>query len=122
MKPVKLASAVLILIVAAVFINSICISSITRELAREVGEVDTEDTSDAKGEYERLFKKFKRAERFISITVSHDDLTNIEESFAEIIGAADAGIEATVRMIKSRLEDSLEHLGRLSGINLDSII
>ena len=54
--------------------------------------------------------------------MSHDDLTNIEEAFAEIIGAARAGNEIGLITLKSRLRDSLEHLGRLSSINLDSIL
>ena len=82
----------------------------------------TSDPASAMAEFERLFTSFRKAEKFISITVGHDDLTHIEENFADIIGAARAGDEDALVTTKSRLIDSLGHLRRLSGISLDSII
>lgn len=122
MKTTKIAVFVLILLFAAILTNSIMISRITDRLSGKVDAIDCEDTESAAREYENLSKEFKKAEKYISLTVSHDDLTNIEESFAEIIGAAKAGNEIGLITLKSRLRDSLEHLGRLSSINLDSIL
>ena len=68
-----------------------------------------------------LYETFKEKETFISLTVNHEDLTDIENSFAEIIGAAKSGDIDGVITIKSRLISALTHLGRLTGINLDSI-
>ena len=103
------------LLTCAILANSFYIMKITSELSDEL-ELAAVDN------YEKIAKKFQKKERYISLTVSHDDLTNIEEAFAELIGAANAGDEARLVTIKSRLKDSLTHLGRLSGINLDSIL
>lgn len=122
MKAAKIATLCLIILALSIFANSLYIEKTTKRLSQMVKQADISDMEKCNEEYERIFKEFKKAERFISLTVSHDDLTNIEEGFADIIGASRAGISANVMIVKSRLEDSLEHLGRLSGINLDSII
>ena len=122
MKAVRIATVILISLFAAVVLNSIYISKVTEKFADSVSKIDTGDLEAAREEFEKLNEEFKKAEKFISITVSHDDLTNIEEGFADIIGAASGGIHADVTTIKSRLEDALRHLGRLSSINFDSVI
>ena len=122
MKSAKFSIAFLIFLATVIIANSLYISNVTKGLAKKVDLIDTKNTEQCAIEYKKLFSEFHKAEKFISITVSHDDLTNIEESFSDIIGAAEAGMEGYVIMIKSRLKDSLEHLGRLSGINLESII
>lgn len=122
MKAFKIATAVLVILIAAVILNSIFIGRITNDLAKRIDTLDVEEIEIASKEIEEIYGDFKRAEKYISITVSHDDLTNIEESFSDIIGALNAGRKSDVIIIKSRLFDALGHLGRLSGINLDSII
>jgi hypothetical protein len=62
------------------------------------------------------------AQHFFAITVSHDDLTNIEGCFYEILGAAEANDDDALKIAKSRLIGSLSHLKRLSAINIDSIL
>jgi hypothetical protein len=121
-KTAKIAIAVLLLLATAILANSYYIKYITSDLTKRINAVDIENTETAKKEFEGIYNKFKKAERYISLTVSHDDLTNIEEGFADIMGAFEAGAKNSIIMIKSRLTDALEHLGRLSGINLDSII
>ena len=115
MKPTKAAVFFLFILICLILINSLYITTITRELSDALDLANTD-------EYHDLSEKFKKHESFISLTVSHDDLTNIEELFAELIGAANANDEKGIITVKSRLKDSLEHLGRLSGINLDSIL
>lgn len=122
MKAVKIAISVFLILFVAIILNSLYISNRTEKIADEISKIDTNDLSKTKKRLEEICADFKKAEKFISITVSHDDLTNIEESFADIIGAAEAGMTANVITIKSRLEDALRHLGRLSSINIDSII
>ena len=122
MKAVRIASAVLVLLLMAVVLNSIYISKTTEKFADTIRDISTENLKNATEQFKKAHEEFKQAEKFISITVSHDDLTNIEESFADIIGASEAGMRVDVITIKSRLEDALRHLGRLSGINFDSII
>lgn len=115
MKPIKISAFFLFLLIAAIIANSVYIQKTTSELVKLLELADY-------ASYEDLAETFKRRERFISLTVSHDDLTNIEEGFAELIGAVSANDEASLATIKSRLIDSLEHLGRLCGINIDSIL
>lgn len=115
MKSIKTTSVFLFLLICLILANSFYIIKITNELSSELELADNE-------EYREIAEKFQKHERYISLTVSHDDLTNIEEAFAELIGAANANDEARIITVKSRLKDSLSHLGRLSGINLDSIL
>ncbi len=115
MKSIKTTSVFLFLLICSILANSFYIIKITNELSSELELADNE-------EYREIAEKFQKHERYISLTVSHDDLTNIEEAFAELIGAANANDEARIITVKSRLKDSLSHLGRLSGINLDSIL
>lgn len=122
MKAVKIAILILVILTVSVYANSLYIGYITDKIAIKVENITTDDISKAVSEFEIVFKEFQKAEKYISITVSHDDLTNIEDSFAEIIGAAKAGNTVGVITVKSRLKDSLLHLGRLSGINIDSIL
>ena len=104
-------------------IDKISVADLTTEkFADEISKIDTQDLTATAEKLKEIHREFKKAEKIISITVSHDDLTNIEESFADMIGAAEAKMETNVITAKSRLEDALRHLGRLSSINLDSII
>lgn len=121
MRSVKGAAIALILLTVTVLFNSLYIGKICRDLKSDIEGVNGTDAELLCKEYEKIFERFKKAERIISLTVSHDDLTNIEEGFAEIIGAAKAGGEVGTSTVKSRLTDALDHLGRLSGINIDSI-
>lgn len=122
MKAVKIAILILVILTVSVYANSLYIGYITDNIAIKVENITVDDIAKALSEFEKVFEEFKKAEKYISITVSHDDLTNIEDSFAEIIGAARAGNTVGVITVKSRLKDSLFHLGRLSGINIDSIL
>ena len=80
------------------------------------------DETNMKAEYEELYQSFMKKQKFISLTVSHDDLTEIENDLAEIIGATLADDRDTLIIAKSRLVMTLTHLRRLSGVNLDSIL
>ena len=122
MKTFRIAVCALVLLIAAVFANSAYIEKLTDKFVNEVEMINEKDPEIAKGELSELFSKFKKAEKIISITTSHDDLTSIEESFAEMMGAVNAKDMNELIKIKSRLKSAFEHLGRLSGINMDSII
>lgn len=122
MKALRISIITLTVLTISVYANSLFIGHITKNLSKKVESINTDNIKSAVIEFETVFDEFKKAERYISITVSHDDLTNIEESFSEIIGAANAKNQIGVKTIKSRLKDELLHLGRLSGINIDSIL
>ena len=121
MKSVRFAYLILFLLSAAVIINSIAIGNVIENLKNDVEAAEEEDMAKAKAEYEALYKKYKRYEPYVSLTVDHDDLSNLEDGFSEIIGAARADDSAALITAKSRLCDCLGHIKRLSGINIESI-
>ncbi len=99
-----------------VICNTVFLDITLGEFANEVNLINT---AEAASEFKAQFEK---KEIFISLTVSHDDLTNIEEEVAELVGAFSVNDTEEAEIIKNRLKSSLEHLRRLSGFNLDSII
>ena len=110
-----------ILIVALLVYSTV---RIDRELTDILNYADSIDTksSDALCRAQELSKNFQKAQKFISLFVSHNDLTNIEDALAEFIGLLRVGEEKEAEVVKSRLKSSLEHLKRLSGINPEAII
>lgn len=115
MKNVRIAGVLLTLTLVAVVINAIAVRSIIGGILDEVETAEAED-------YTEIFDKFKSMETYISLSVDHEDMMNIELAFAELIGAVEADDEKTATVVKSRLKHSLEHLRQLSGINIDSIL
>lgn len=85
-------------------------------------EINEKNLESAKLEVEKIYEKYQSSESFVSLTVNHDDLTHIEDNFAELIGNLSVSDIDSAKVTKNRLLCSLEHLRRLSGINLDSII
>ena len=65
---------------------------------------------------------FARLAFLISITVNHDDLEDAEECVIEFKEAIRSGDEDEIRLAKSRLVAAFIQLGRLCGVNIDSII
>ena len=121
MKSKAFAIVTVVSIILLVIFSTLYIEWEIDKITLSVDRLDT-SSENAAEEASRIRGEYKSSVCFISLFVTHDDLTNIEESFADIIGAAEAGMKSNVITIKSRLEDALRHLGRLSGINLDSII
>ena len=93
-------------------------SFVVRELID--GVIDDVENATSE-EYEDIFENFRRIEKYISLTVDHEDMMDIDLSFAELIGMAKVGDNEGAEVTKSRLRYSLEHLRRLSGMNIDSI-
>ena len=117
-----------IIAVILFFLVVISVGLNTFFLAREIDSV-TEDvkaidvtSSNAKANAEKLFYEYMKKETFISLTVSHNDLTTIEDCFVEMIGYLSIGDSDNAEVTKSRLIHSFEHLRRLSGFNIDAII
>ena len=124
MKEKIIAFCLLFLVICFVLINTLVLDRQIKALYDDTAKIEIGD-SDIQ-EVERsaleLYEEFKKREKFISLTVNHEDLTRIEESFSEIIGYLSVGNADDAMVIKNRLLDSLEHLRRLSGFNIDSII
>ena len=121
MKTVRFAYIIFILLFIGVFVNSTVLGKIFTDLDELVKNTDAGDIENAEARYTAIYEKYKSFELFISLTVSHDDLTELENCFSEIIGAAKANDKTGVITTKNRLTEGLSHIRRLSGINIDSI-
>ncbi|MBO5907458.1 MAG: DUF4363 family protein [Clostridia bacterium] len=85
-------------------------------------EINDGQTDAAVGKAEEIREYFRKKESYISLSVSHEDLSNIESILAEMIGQLEVGSCDDARVAKSRLIDALGHLKRLSGVNIDTIV
>ena len=121
MKEKILAVVILILVIGAVVTNALIIKQKIENTLAEVIDIEiTESTT--KSQAEEVFEEFLKREHYISLTVSHEDLMQTEENFADMVGCLSAGDVEGAMAAKYRLIRSLEHLRRLSGFNIDSII
>ena len=111
-------------VVGAVAINTAVLNKQITALARAVNELNIRGVTveEARERANAIFDKFKEREAYISLTVSHDDLTNIEDGFAELIGYLSVDDKDGAEVTKYKLENALLHLQRLSGFNIDAII
>ncbi len=119
MKSIVLAVISLSLLVSIVVTNSIIVSKLTDNIRKRL-ELAPNDTESAEI-YEEIFEQYMKNQKYIGITVSHEDLTNIEQEFNEILGAIEAKDKEALIISKSRLIGALKHLKRLAEINADSI-
>ena len=121
MKEKVTAIIIFILIIGFVITNSILLQNITSMLTEEISNLAV-DSEGALEEITKIDKSFKSKENYIGLTVSHDDLTNIEDCFAELTGYLSVGDSDGAEVTKHRLIRFLEHLRRLVGFNVDTII
>ena len=121
----KIAAVIILIItVGGVTLNTVVLDRMIGEklVAAEALTISDEAPGASEKAVALAYEDFKRAERYISLTVNHDDLTNIEQLFAELIGHLSVGDTDSARVTKNRLVDALCHLRRLSGFNIDSVI
>ena len=104
-----------------VVLNGLALKSKINSTIEEVTSFNIAENA-TNEEAERIFDKFLKREHYISLSVSHEDLTMIEDCFCEMIGYLKVGDRDNAEVTKGRLINSLEHLRRLSGFNYDSII
>lgn len=107
------------LVTTFVFLNSFIIFRSVTDLSNRIDAV--EPTYRNESSFIEIYEDYKGMEKYFSITVSHSDLTSIEDSFAELLGAAEAKDDESLTIAKSRLKMAFNHLKRLSGVNFDSI-
>ena len=119
-----LAACLLVLTASAVFVNTYFLGREIDRFSDRVSHISIPDTvTDTILTSARVvYADFKKAETYMSLSVNHNDLTNIEEIFSEMIGYLSVGDANGAKVAKSRLTDALGHLKRLSGINIDSIV
>lgn len=118
--------SVVILVSTLVFvgINTFVLKNQINDIIESIDELKFEEgkISEAENKAREIYDDFKKKETYISVTVNHNDLTNIEESFSELIGYLSVGDSDGAKVTKNRLIDALDHLGRLSGFNIHAII
>lgn len=121
MKQKILAVVLLIGVIAFVTVNTIVLNKQIGATIARVESLSLEEEN-AESEARRMYDDYKKKEKYMSVTVSHDDLTSIEDCFVEMIGFLSVGDVQNAAVAKSRLISCLEHLRRLSGFNMDAII
>ena len=116
-----LAVVLFALIILFVTVNTIVINKQITEVIEKVDRLDLSAENSVK-EANILYEDFMKKESYLSITVSHNDMTSIEDCFVEMIGYISVNDINNAAVVKYRLKSSLEHLRRLSGFNIDAII
>lgn len=114
------ASIILALIITSVALNTIILNRQISDLYEKAIKLNEENITEKK--IDDLLMDFQKKEKYMSITVSHYDLTNIGECLIEMKGSINQYDYTNVIVAKNRLEYFLEHLKRLSGFNLGAII
>lgn len=123
MKEKIFAVIAIISVIAIVAFNTVKLNNDISEIYDAVSTIDTnESAKSAEKRANEVYNLFRSKELFIGLTVNHDDLSNIEEDFAEMIGYLSISDNDGAAVTKNRLLDSLSHLRRLSGFNIDAII
>lgn len=107
--------------ILAIVFNTIYLGKITEGFISDIEELDVK-SDNAASDAQSIRADFMKSLAFISLTVSHDDLTNIEDGFAELVGYLAVNDTEAAEVTKNRLKCYFEHLKRLSGFNIDSII
>ena len=122
MKGTLFALITLITVLALVITNSILLHFFIDRIIKDVEAVEISKPETASDDFLKCYLLFQKYESYISLTVSHRDLTDINDCFRTIIAAGAVGDKDEMIITKNRLKGSLEHLRRLSGINFDSIL
>ena len=112
---------IFVLIIGGVIVNSLFLQSTIDLITSEVVELSINSENALKNVTE-INDNFKKKESLIALTVNHNDLTNIEDCFAELTGYLSVGDSDGAEVTKHRLICFLEHLRRLVGFNIDTII
>ncbi len=117
----KAAILIFIILFSAIVLNSVFINKTVSEIYSISTESTCENINDIKELYKEIYEIYRKNELFISLSVSHDDLTDIDIFFSEINGAIKANDFNEALIAKSCLENALHHLGQLSSFNIESI-
>ena len=117
------AIVIIVLVLSSSALNTLFLhNEIQRLISLTESLKPDEPPESALADAEELRVEFMKVEKIMSITVNHNDLTDIEEIFSEMIGYLKVEDYDGARVAKSRLEDALKHLRRLTGLNIDAVI
>lgn len=119
---VKILSVVLLFfLIASVIANTFFLTRKIEQIISDIQSASTENTHDSAGRITEIFDNYQKAEGFLSLTVSHNDLSDINGYFTELMAYLSLGNAEEASVAKSRLIDALLHLKRLSGWNIQAI-
>lgn len=119
---VKILSVVLLFfLLGAVIANTFFLTRKIEQIISDIQSASTENTNDSMGRITEIFDNYQKAEGFLSLTVSHNDLSDINGCFTELMAYISLGNAEEASVAKSRLIDALLHLKRLSGWNIQAI-
>ena len=119
---VKILSVVLLFfLIASVIANTFFLTRKIEQIISDIQSASTENTHDSAEHIMEIFDNYQKAERFLSLTVSHNDLSDINGYFTELMAYLSLGNAEEASVAKSRLIDALLHLKRLSGWNIQAI-
>ena len=112
------------LVVISVIANTVILHRNIDKIHESVDKIEINDNNCeiAKVLAEDIYELFRKRETFIGLTVNHDDLSEIEDCFSELIAYLRVDDADSASVAKNRLTDALSHLRRLSGFNIDAII
>ena len=119
MKSLIFAYVMIIILLLAVILNSIMVSKSIKGIVEMINDVY--DTSLNEERYQEIYDEYLKRQRFISLSIDHSYLGNVETGFTEVIAAAKIGEYSDLVIAKSRLLNALAHVRRLASINIDSI-
>ena len=124
MKTKILAVIICAVTVVSVYVNTYFLDAVIGEIegAVEALEISENNMSDSLMDAREIQGLWERRETFMSLSVSHKDITDVGAILAELVGQLEVGNTDDAKVTKYRLTDALGHMRRLSGINIDSII
>ncbi len=119
---IKIFSVVLLTILfVAVTINTVFLTRRIDQIITDVNSISTENTTEATERSKEIFDKHKKSEGFLSLTISHNDLADINGYFTEMIAYLSIENAEEAGVAKSRLIDALTQIKRLSGWNIQAV-
>ena len=121
MKDKILALIILVTVIAFVCINTVILDKQIECVIEKVDALNFKDKA-TMSDASELYVDFMKKQKYLSLTVNHDDMTCIEDCLIEMIGYVSVDDLQNAEVTKYRLKNSLEHLRRLSGFNIDAII
>ena len=124
MKERAMAIVLLVVVIISVVTNTLLLCSKLDHIIYRIERLNFIETNnfETKTEAEEIYKEYQDYYLFLGLTVSHDDLTNIDNCFVELLGYISINNFDEATVAQSRLINSLEHLRRLCGFNIEAII
>ena len=87
----------------------------------EIGVPEDDNLEKEREAYEKLFSEWKKKSFIFNISATNQDIRQIEEAFASVVGSCRANDKEEYQIETKRLSNMFSHLKRRFEFNLDSI-